>query len=232
MSPSTTGTLPVSALPPVVSAGEWEAAIAEVRAAEKAHTRAGDALAAQRRRLPMVAYGDYTFQGADGPRTLVDLFEGRRQLIVYQFMPGPPWCEGCCLFTDQISHLAHLNARDTTMANVSNSTWPDLAALRERMGWAVQFYSSAGTTFAADCGAGDGFGLSVFLRAGNAGSGADEGARVYRTYFTTGRGVEHLGSVWSFLDLTPLGRQETWEDTPAGRPQTTPYRWWRLHDDY
>jgi predicted dithiol-disulfide oxidoreductase (DUF899 family) len=224
MTASSTGTLPASALPPVVSPEEWASALAEVRAAEKAHTRAGDALAARRRRLPMVAFGEYTFQGADGPQTLLDLFEGRRQLIVYQFMPGPPWCEGCCLFTDQISHLAHLHARDTTMANVSNAAWPDLAALRERMGWSVPFYSSAGTTFAADCGAGDGFGLSVFLR--------DDDGQVYRTYFTTGRGVEHLGSVWSFLDLTPLGRQETWEDTPAGRPQTPPYQWWRLHDDY
>jgi predicted dithiol-disulfide oxidoreductase (DUF899 family) len=210
-------------LPPVVTTEEWAAASAELRAAEKEATRARDALAARRRRLPMVEFDAYTFEGADGPATLLDLFEGRRQLLVYQFMRGPSWCEGCCMFTDQISRLEHLHARDTSFAVVSLSAWPDLAALRERMGWSVPFYSSAGNDFAADCGTGDGFGLSVFVR---------DDDRVYRTYFTTGRGVEQLGSVWSFLDLTPLGRQETWEDTPDGRPRTAPYQWWRLHDEY
>jgi predicted dithiol-disulfide oxidoreductase (DUF899 family) len=218
-----TSTVRPEALPRVVSPEEWAAALADLRTAEKEHTRAGDALAARRRRLPMVEFGPYTFEGADGPRSLLELFEGRRQLIIYQFMRGPSWCEGCCMFTDQISELAHLHARDTSMAVVSLSEYRDLAALRERMGWQVPFYSSAGNSFAADCGAGDGFGLSVFLR---------DGDRVFRTYFTTGRGVEHLGSVWTFLDLTPFGRQETWEDTPAGRPQTAPYEWWRLHDEY
>jgi predicted dithiol-disulfide oxidoreductase (DUF899 family) len=127
------------------------------------------------------------------------------------------------MFTDQVSRLEHFHARDTTMAIVSFAPYAELAQLRERMEWRVPFYSSAGTSFADDCGAGEGFGLSVFLR---------DGDRVFRTYFTTGRGVEALGSVWSFLDLTPLGRQETWEDTPAGRPQTPPYHWWRLHDEY
>ncbi|MGH3586211.1 MAG: DUF899 family protein [Pseudonocardia sp.] len=211
------------ALPPVVTTEEWDAAVAELRAAEKVHTRARDALAARRRRLPMVEFGSYTFEGAEGPATLLDLFEGRRQLLVYQFMRGPSWCEGCCMFTDQISELAHLHARDTSFAVVSLSEHRDLAALRERMGWQVPFYSSAGNDFAADCGAAEGFGLSVFVR---------DGERVFRTYATTGRGVEALGSVWTFLDLTPFGRQEAWEDTPAGRPQTAPYHWWRLHDEY
>jgi predicted dithiol-disulfide oxidoreductase (DUF899 family) len=215
--------LPAEALPPIVTAEEWAEAAAELRAAEKAHMRAGDELAARRRRMPMVEFGSYTFEGADGPATLLDLFEGRRQLVVYQFMTGPPWCEGCCMFTDQISELAHLHARDTTMAIVSLSRYEDLAALRERMGWQMPFYSSAGNDFAADCGTADGFGLSVFLRHGD---------RVFRTYFTGNRGVEAVGTVWSILDRTPLGRQETWEDTPAGRPQTAPYDWWRLHDDY
>ncbi|MHA6625308.1 DUF899 domain-containing protein [Pseudonocardia sichuanensis] len=223
MSTAPMSTLPAAALPPVVTPEEWAVAAAELRAAEKEHTRAGDALAARRRRMPMVEFGTYAFEGADGPRTLLDLFEGRRQLIVYQFMPGPPWCEGCCMFTDQISQLAHLHARDTSMAVVSLSAYRDLAALRERMGWQVPFLSSAGNDFAADCGTGEGFGLSVFLR---------DGDRVFRTYFTTGRGVEALGSLWSFLDRTPLGRQEAWEDTPAGRPQSAPYQWWRLHDEY
>lgn len=223
MSAPTRTELPAEALPPIVTAEEWAEAAAELRAAEKAHMRAGDELAARRRRMPMVEFGSYTFEGAGGPATLLDLFEGRRQLVVYQFMAGPPWCEGCCMFTDQISELAHLHARDTTMANVSLSRYEDLAALRERMGWQVPFYSSAGNDFAADCGTADGFGLSVFLRHGD---------RVFRTYFTGNRGVEAVGTVWSILDRTPLGRQETWEDTPAGRPQTAPYDWWRLHDDY
>jgi predicted dithiol-disulfide oxidoreductase (DUF899 family) len=223
MSAPTRTQLPPEALPPVATPQEWAAAAAALRTAEKEHTRAGDELAARRRRMPMVEFGRYTFDGADGPAALPDLFEGRRQLVVYQFMPGPPWCEGCCMFTDQISELAHLHARDTTMANVSLSRYEDLAALRERMGWQVPFYSSAGNDFAADCGTADGFGLSVFLR---------DGDRVFRTYFTADRGVEAIGTVWSLLDRTPLGRQETWEDTPAGRPQTAPYQWWRLHDEY
>jgi predicted dithiol-disulfide oxidoreductase (DUF899 family) len=220
---TSTPTLPATALPEVVTPEEWVAASADLRAAEKEHMRAGDALAARRRRMPMVEFGHYVFEGADGPRSLLELFEGRRQLIVYQFMAGPPWCEGCCMFTDQISELAHLHARDTSMAVVSLSAYRDLAALRARMGWQVPSFSSAGNDFAADCGTAEGFGLSVFLR---------DGDRVFRTYCTSDRGVEALGTVWSFLDRTPLGRQEEWEDTPPGRPQTPPYGWWRLHDDY
>jgi predicted dithiol-disulfide oxidoreductase (DUF899 family) len=128
-----TSTQPSPALPRVVSPQEWEAAAAELRAAEKEHTRAGDALAARRRRMPMVEFGSYTFQGADGPCTLLDLFEGRRQLVVYQFMRGPSWCEGCCMVADHIGELAHLHARDTSLAVASLSDYRDLAALRERM---------------------------------------------------------------------------------------------------
>jgi predicted dithiol-disulfide oxidoreductase (DUF899 family) len=223
MSAPTRNQLAPEALPPVVPPEEWAAAAAELRAAEKQHMRAGDELAARRRRMPMVEFGSHTFEGAAGSTTLLDLFEGRRQLVVYQFMAGPPWCEGCCMFTDQISELAHLHARDTTMANVSLSRYEDLAALRGRMGWQVPFYSSLGNDFAADCGTAAGFGLSAFLR---------DGDRVFRTYFTNNRGVEAIGTVWSILDRTPFGRQETWEDTPAGRPQTAPYQWWRLHDEY
>jgi predicted dithiol-disulfide oxidoreductase (DUF899 family) len=225
MSAPTRTPLPPEALPRVVTPEEWAAAAAELRAAEKEHTRARDALAARRRRMPMVEFGSYSFQGAEGPCSLLDLFEGRRQLVVYQFMHLPDgWCEGCCMFTDTIAGLEHLHARDTTMAVVSDTPWERLGPHRARMGWSVPFYSSAGTSFSADCGTASGFGLSVFLR--------DDSDRVYRTYFTTGRGVESLGNHWTLLDLTPLGRQETWEDTPAGRPQTAPYQWWRLHDEY
>jgi predicted dithiol-disulfide oxidoreductase (DUF899 family) len=212
-------------LPPIVSPSEWQAALDRLRVKEKAATRARDALAAERRRLPRVAFDkDYRFAGPDGPLRLPDLFEGRRQLIVYHFMlePGGEPCSGCSFFTDNIGHLAHLHARDTAFALVSRAPQAEIAALKARMGWAIPWYTST-DRFSADCGITDGFGLSVFLR---------EGDRVSRTYFTTGRGVEALGSTWTFLDLTPLGRQEAWEDSPPGYPQTPPYAWWRLHDDY
>ena len=213
------------ALPPVVGAAEWEPALAEIRVREKEATRARDALAAARRRLPMVEFGAYTFTGADGERTLLEAFEGRRQLVVYHFMERADgeFCEGCSMFVDTVAGLEHLHARDTTMAVVSSNPWSRLGPYRQRMGWTVPCYSCEGTGFSADCGAGEGFGLSVFVR---------DGDRVFRTYFTTGRGVESLGNHWTLLDLTPLGRQESWEDTPAGRPQTPPYTWWRRHDEY
>ncbi|HEY8599223.1 MAG TPA: DUF899 domain-containing protein [Thermomicrobiales bacterium] len=214
-------------LPAIVSPAEWRAARDALLTKEKAATRARDALAAERRRLPMVAFGNgYTFAGATGPASLVDLFAGRRQLIVYHFMfaPGEQHpCEGCSLFTDNLGHPAHLHARDTSLVLVSPAPLAELLAYRARMGWTAPWYSLDGNGFNTDCGITDGFGLSVFLR---------DGDRVYRTYFTSGRGVEPLGNHWSFLDLTPLGRQETWEDTPAGRPQTPPYEWWRRHDEY
>jgi predicted dithiol-disulfide oxidoreductase (DUF899 family) len=222
-------------LPPVVSPGEWQAAHEKVLAKEREATRARDALAAERRRLPMVEVEtDYVFEGRGGQASLLDMFEGRRQLIVYHFMfaPGAPgWptagCDGCSMFVDQVGHLAHLHARDTSFALVSRAELDKIEPYRERMGWDIPWYSAAGNGFNRDFGItsdeGDTFGLSVFLR---------DGDRVFRTYSTTARGVEALGSVWTFLDLTPLGRQETWEDTPEGRPQTPPYQWWRRHDEY
>jgi predicted dithiol-disulfide oxidoreductase (DUF899 family) len=222
-------------LPQVVSPAEWQVARDELLVKEKEATRARDALAAERRRLPMVRIDkEYVFEGPDGKATLLDLFEGRRQLIVYHFMFAPGvhgWpsagCDGCSMFVDQIGHLAHLHARDTSFALVSRAPLANIEAYRRRMGWTVPWFSSAGSAFNADFGVttdeGERFGLSGFLR---------DGDSVYRTYFTSGRGVEALGSVWTFLDLTPLGRQEDWEDTPAGRPQTPPYQWWRRHDEY
>jgi predicted dithiol-disulfide oxidoreductase (DUF899 family) len=225
--------------PPVVSQPEWETALATLRVKEKEATRARDALAAERRRLPRVRVAeDYVFEGPKGRASLADLFEGRRQLVVYHFMFGPSrevGCDGCSMVLDQIGHLAHLHARDTSFAAVSRAPIEKIEAYRRRMGWSVPWYSSFGSDFNCDMGVGperpnpgvhqDGetFGLSVFLR---------DGADVFRTYFTAGRGVETLGPAWTLLDLTPLGRQETWEDSPEGTPQTPPYTWWRRHDEY
>ena len=226
-------------LPPVVSETEWQAARDALLAEEKEATRARDALAAKRRRLPIVRIDKgYVFDGPEGKASLLDLFEGRRQLLLYHFMFGPnrdAGCDGCSMFVDQIGHLAHLHARDTSFALVSRAPLAKLEAYRKRMGWTVPWYSSAESHFNVDFGVGpeapqpdvyqdgESFGLSAFLR---------DGDSVFRTYFTKYRGVEALGSVWSFLDLTPLGRQEEWEDSPAGYPQTKPYEWWRRHDEY
>jgi predicted dithiol-disulfide oxidoreductase (DUF899 family) len=226
-------------LPPVVSETDWQAALEALRAEEKDATRARDALAAKRRRLPMVRIDkDYVFDGPDGKASLLDFFEGRRQLLLYHFMFGPNQdvgCDGCSMFVDQVGHLAHLHARDTSFALVSRAPIAKIEAYRKRMGWTIPWYSSFESDFNVDFGVGpetpqaevyqdgESFGLSAFLR---------DGEDVFRTYFTTHRGTEALGSVWSFLDVTPLGRQETWEDSPAGYPQTRPYEWWRRHDEY
>ena len=226
-------------LPPLVTATEWQAARDALLAEEKEATRSRDVLAAKRRRLPRVRIeNDYVFDGPDGKATLLDVFEGRRQLLLYHFMFGPnqdAGCGGCSMFVDQIGHLAHLHARDTSFALVSRAPIAKIEAYRKRMGWTIPWYSSFESDFNVDFGVGpetpqpdvyqDGetFGLSAFLRDRDA---------VFRTYFTTARGVEALGSLWTLLDLTPLGRQEEWEDSPAGYPQTKPYDWWRRHDEY
>jgi len=225
--------------PEIVTEANWRAAHEALLAEEKEATRARDAFAAKRRRLPMAAIEkDYVFAGPDGKASLLDLFAGRRQLLLYHFMFGPSedvGCPGCSMFVDQIGHLAHLHARNTSFALVSRAPIAKLEAYRERMGWTIPWYSSSESDFNVDFGVspetpqpgvyqdGETFGLSVFLR---------DGDRVFRTYFTTARGVEALGSVWTLLDLTPLGRQETWEDSPPGYPQTKPYEWWRRHDEY
>ena len=226
-------------LPPVVSAAEWEAAHDELLRKEKEATRAGDALAAERRRLPMVRIEkDYVFEGPDGEATLLDLFEGRRQLILYHFMFGPNQevgCDGCSMVVDNVGHPSHLHARDTSFVLVSRAPLAKIEPYRKRMGWDLPWYSSFRSDFNVDFGVspetpepdkyqdGETFGLSVFLR---------DGDSVFRTYFTNQRGVEALGSIWTFLDLTPLGRQEAWEDSPEGYPQSPPYAWWRRHDEY
>jgi predicted dithiol-disulfide oxidoreductase (DUF899 family) len=226
-------------LSPIVSPAEWEAASERLLAKEKEATRGRDELAAERRRLPRVRIDkDYVFDGPDGKSRLLDLFEGRRQLIVYHFMFGPnqdAGCDGCSMFVDQIGHLAHLHARDTSFALISRAPIARIEPYRKRMGWAIPWLSSFEGDFNVDFGRspetpqadvyqdGESFGLSVFIR---------DGDQIFRTYFTAGRGVEVLGSVWTFLDLTPLGRQEEWEDSPEGYPRTRPYEWWRRHDEY
>jgi predicted dithiol-disulfide oxidoreductase (DUF899 family) len=222
-------------LPQVVSQVDWEGAHEQLLAKEKQATRARDALAAERRRQPIVRIEkDYVFEGPDGKAALRDLFDGRRQLVLYHFMFAPDvegWpsagCPGCSMVVDQVGHLAHLHARDTSFVLVSRAPLANIEQYRKRMGWTIPWFSSEGSDFNVDFGVttdrGETFGLSVFLR---------DGDDVYRSYFTAGRGVEALGSVWTFLDLTPLGRQEEWEDSPKGHPQTPPYHWWRRHDEY
>lgn len=219
------------AYPKVVSKEEWQIAHDKLLTKEKEATRAHDALNAERRRLPMVKIEkEYIFEGPEGKVSLLDLFEGRHQLIIYHFMFGPDWeegCGGCSMVVDNMGHPAHLHARDTSRVVVSRAPLEKLERFKRRMGWTIPWYSSFGSDFNYDFGVTTGndekFGLSVFLR---------EGADIFHTYFTNGRGVEHLGSNWSYLDLTPFGRQETWEDAPEGWPQTPPYEWWRHHDKY
>jgi predicted dithiol-disulfide oxidoreductase (DUF899 family) len=170
----------VTTHPPIVTVKEWEVALERLRAKEKELTRAHDALAAERRRLPWVRIEkDYVFQGPDGKARLVDLFDGRRQLLLYHFMFGPnqtAGCPGCSMVVDQVAHLSHLHARDTSFALVSRAPIAALEAYRKRMGWDIPWYSSHGTSFNPDFGRGpetpqpdrdqDGemFGLSAFIR--------------------------------------------------------------------
>ncbi|HEX4971745.1 MAG TPA: DUF899 domain-containing protein [Steroidobacteraceae bacterium] len=216
--------------PPVVTAEEWEAAREELLVKEKALTRARDAMAAERRRMPWMAVEkDYVFEGPNGKASLLDLFAGRRQLIVYRafFEPGVHgWpenaCIGCSLVADQVSHLAHLNARDTTLAFASRAPQADIARLKARMGWGLPWYTIT-DSFDTDFGVNEWHGHNAFIR---------DGDRVFRTYFINARGDEAMGTVWSYLDMTALGRQEEGEDSPEGYPQTKRYKWWNWHDRY
>jgi predicted dithiol-disulfide oxidoreductase (DUF899 family) len=215
---------------PIVSAPAWEAARRELLIEEKQLTRAHDALAARRRRMPRLEVeGEYRFEGPNGPASLLDLFEGRRQLILYRFFfePGVKgWpdagCVGCSLMADQDAHPAHLDARDIRLAYVSRAPQADIERLKARMGWQMPWYTIT-DGFDADFDVDEWHGTNAFLR---------DGDRVFRTYFVNGRGDEALGSTWSYLDLSALGRQEEWEDSPAGAPQGRAYEWWRRHDEY
>jgi predicted dithiol-disulfide oxidoreductase (DUF899 family) len=157
------------------------------------------------------------------------LFEGRRQLIVYRAFFEPDvygWpdhaCRGCSMIADQVAHPAHLNARDTTLAFVSRTSQPDIARLKARMDWKMPWYTLT-DGFDADYGVDEWHGTNVFFL---------DDERIYRTYFINNRGDEALGGTWSYLDITALGRQEDWEDSPEGYPQSEPYKWWNWHDEY
>jgi predicted dithiol-disulfide oxidoreductase (DUF899 family) len=217
-------------MPTIVSPQEWDATREKLLVKEKELTRARDALAAERRRMPRMAVDkDYRFEGPNGPASLADMFEGRRQLVVYRFFfePGVSgWpehgCPGCSFGADQVAHLAHLNARDTTLAYVSRAPQEDIERYKARMGWERPWYTLT-DDFDADHGVDEWHGTNAFIR---------EDDHIFRTYFINNRGDEAMGSTWSYLDLTALGRQEEWEDSPEGYPQTPPYGWWNLHDEY
>jgi predicted dithiol-disulfide oxidoreductase (DUF899 family) len=205
--------------PKIVTAKEWQRARDELLAAEKEVTHALDDLAARRRRLPMVEVEtDYAFDTPAGTRSLLELFEGRAQLIIYQFMDNGPerYCPGCTWFTNNIPPTAPalLAEKGITWVTVSDMPLAQIQMYWKFMGWTLPFASSRGTRFSADTGAGGGFQLSVFLR---------DGDDVYRTYSTTARGIERLTFVTGLLDLTPYGREEDWEDSPPGWPQRETY---------
>ena len=226
-----TATNPAMQTPPVVSPEAWKAARAQMLVKEKAHTRARDALAAERRRMPWTPVEQaYAFEGPNGPASLLDLFEGRRQLIIYRafFEPGVVgWpdhaCHGCSMMADQVADPVHLNARDTTFAYISRAPQADIQAFKARMGFRDVPWYTLTDDFDKDFGVDEWHGTNAFIR---------EGDRVFRTYFVDGRGDEAFVTTWNYLDITALGRQEDWEDAPDHVAQTPPYTWWKWHDAY
>jgi predicted dithiol-disulfide oxidoreductase (DUF899 family) len=208
----------MDAMPRVTSLEEWQKERDALLVAEKEATRALDALSARRRRLPMVPFdvSRYSFASSDGPMTLLDFFEGRDQLAVYQFMDNGPdaFCPGCTHFTSNVACLPDLAEAGVSWRTVSNMPLAQMEGYWSLKGWNVPFASSHGTTFLEDCGSSGGFLLTIFMR---------NGQDVYRTYSTTGRGVDRMLFPNSILDLTPFGRQEEWEDSPPGWPQHPTY---------
>ncbi|WIG61689.1 MAG: hypothetical protein OJF49_004437 [Ktedonobacterales bacterium] len=204
--------------PRIVSRDEWLVARTELLKKEKEATHARDRLNAERRRLPMVKINkEYLFEGPDGKVNQFDLFDGRRQLIVYHFMFDPSWddgCAGCTNLVDNIpSRLAGLHDSNTSLVLISRAPLSKIEPYKTRMNWTIPWFSSYGSDFNYDFDAtddgGEKPGLSVFLR---------EGEHIFHTYSTTGRGVDILLGTYNYLDLTPLGRQEDWEqrfNTPA-----------------
>ena len=229
-----------TAHPPIVTQNEWLAARKDLLAREKEQTRAYDALNAERRRLPMVAVEkDYIFESPEGNKSLLDLFEGKRQLIVYHFMFDPDWdkgCMGCTGFVDSLGDLSMLDARDTGFTLISRAPLSKLEAYKESRGWKWPWVSSFGSDFNYDYHVtldenvapreynyrdksnsnqrGESHGLSVFFRLDD---------DVFHTYSAYARGVESLTDAYRLLDVTPYGRQEDFEDSPEGWPQKPTY---------
>jgi len=225
--------------PDVVSPEEWKAAREKVLVKEKEQMRAGDALAAERRRMPWMAVEkEYAFEGPADQMSLADLFDGRRQLIVYRAFYGPEVttttegesyperaCVGCSFVADQVAHPAHLSGRDTSLAFVSRAPQAEIQGLKQRHGWEhIPWYTIPDDSeFDTDFDVREWHGTNAFIR---------EGDDIYRTYFVDARGDERMGNTWAYLDITALGRQEEWEDSPEGYPQTPPYGWWNYTDAY
>jgi predicted dithiol-disulfide oxidoreductase (DUF899 family) len=206
-----------TAVPAVVDRATFQTQLEALRVREKAHTREGDAIAAARRRLPMVEVDSaIELMGPDGPVTLLDVFEGRRLLIAYYFMwdagrPAAGQCEGCTFYTAQIGELSYLHARDVTYATLCQGPYAESLRYRDFMGWTMPWYSAHGSLDTLLVGRRVGmFHLVCYLR---------DGDRVFETYWTNGRGVEAMDNNYALMDLTVYGRQEPWEDSPAGWPQ-------------
>lgn len=240
-------------LPAIVSREEWLTQRKKLLREEKKFSKYLEEISMKRRELPMVEIKkDYTFDGPNGKASLLDMFEGRHQLIVQHFMFDPEWeagCKGCSLQTDNIGNLAHLHARDATLALVSKAPLEKLEQFNKRMGWTFPWYSSFESDFNYDFHVtidatrgskiynyqdvstlgenwknwkGEQPGNSIFIR---------QGDRIFHTYSAYERGCELLIGTLHYLDLTPFGRQEDWEK-PEGRGAYKPGGWWRLHDEY
>jgi predicted dithiol-disulfide oxidoreductase (DUF899 family) len=211
-----------NALPPIVDDQTWRVALDKMRKREKAATRELDAIAAERRRLPMVELSDYTLIGAGGPIRLIDVFAGRSQLIVYHHMwsDGAEWqCGGCTGFTSQFTRLDFLNNYDARFVIVTSGPIEEAVAYKQKVGNRMEWYSSSQSPFGADMDAppGGGFAVNAFLR---------DGDTVYRTWHTNGRGTEQLSQLFGLIDILPWGRQEKWLDSPEGWPSRPTYSGW------
>lgn len=217
------------AWPATASRAHWQQARKALLVQEKEHTRAQDRLNARRRRLPMTEVRtDYRFADPSGEYSFTDLFAGRTQLIVYHNMltAGDDWiCRGCSMFSDALGGLTYLNARDTTFVMESAAHVAEIEAVKARFGWTFPWYSSYGSTFREDFVTSEGYlnALTVFLQRND---------KIFQTYVTTGRGVEHAQNPRTLGDLTPFGRGESWEDSPPGWPQVPTHSWERLPDEF
>ncbi|WP_329140854.1 DUF899 domain-containing protein [Streptomyces sp. NBC_01476] len=211
-----------NALPPIVDPSAWEKELAALRVREKAATRELDAIAAQRRRLPMVEMPDYVLEGEEGPVRLAEIFGEHPQLIVYSHMwhEGAEWqCGGCTGFTSQFTRLAGLEKFDARFVIVTQGPIDEALAYKRKVGNTMTWYSTADSNFGSDVGAppNGGFAVNVFLRNGDT---------VYRTWHTDGRGTEQLSHLFPLVDVLPYGRQEEWQDSPEGWPQSPTYSRW------